>query len=297
LVYVGVYLTIILCLIYTTLRSPEKNDRVLSSILIVYFALHLLELQTAFDTSISYFMVAIMVALSVTLFHRTITHTKGKEPLFVLNSTTKYSVLGATFIFIIWSFFWGWVPSVRANLANGEIRRVGNSAGRLPLYETMFDSPIDKHAFLWRTITDFQRGIGQEPGVLNKPEQVKGLKTEADLFDELYAEYVGSHPDHFRAHLNLADILIYQRLFNVDKLVQAQEVLDKAILLVPKSPQPYWMKAVAYVYMKKFDLAREYAKRGLDLNPAIVQSQNVVQYVEKSEKTFPDIDLFFFRQI
>jgi tetratricopeptide (TPR) repeat protein len=83
----------------------------------------------------------------------------------------------------------------------------------------------------------------------------------------------------------------------VDRLAEAQEVLDKAIELVPQSPQPYWMKAVAYIYMKKFDLAREYAQKGLALNPKIVQSQKIVEYVEKSIKNFPNIDLYFFRQI
>ena len=57
------------------------------------------------------------------------------------------------------------------------------------------------------------------------------------------------------------------------------------------------MKAVAYIYMRKFDLAREYAREGLALNPEIKQSQEIVEYVERSAKTFPEIDLFFFRQI
>ncbi|MDQ5893110.1 MAG: hypothetical protein QG640_121, partial [Patescibacteria group bacterium] len=64
-----------------------------------------------------------------------------------------------------------------------------------------------------------------------------------------------------------------------------------------QAPQPYWMKAVAYIYMKKFDLAREYAQKGLELNPLVKQSQNVVSYVEKSIKSFPEIDLYFFKQI
>ena len=117
------------------------------------------------------------------------------------------------------------------------------------------------------------------------------------IFENGFRDYIKDNPNNFRAHLNLADILIYQMLFEVDKLAEAQEVLDTAIELVPQSPQPYWMKTVAYVYMQKFALAREYAKKGLELNPKIVQSQEIVKYVEDSIKTFPEIDLFFFRQI
>ena len=49
--------------------------------------------------------------------------------------------------------------------------------------------------------------------------------------------------------------------------------------------------------MKKFDLAREYAKKGIELNPKIKQSQLISDYVEKSIKDFPNIDLYFFKQI
>ncbi len=295
--YLTIYVVVILCLIYAALKSSNKNDRALASILIVYFSFHLLELQTAFDTSISYTIVALMISLAAVVFHRTYQYTSGKQNSIIFKPSIKYVLISVSGIFVFWSFFWGWIPFVRAQLANGSIRKVGNSEARIPFYKIMFNSPVDEHSFLWRTVTDFQRGIGQNPNVLDNSEKIKGLKKESEIFAQEYRNYVKSHPDHFRAHLNLADILIYQRLFGVDNLKEAQNVLDEAINLVPESPQPYWMKAVAYVYMRKFDLAREYAQRGLELNPKIVQSKNVVNYVEKSIKTFPSIDLFFFRQI
>jgi hypothetical protein len=57
------------------------------------------------------------------------------------------------------------------------------------------------------------------------------------------------------------------------------------------------MKSVAYLYQRKFDLAREWAKRGYDLNPNIEQSKKIVDYIERSIKTFPEIDFYTFGQI
>jgi O-antigen ligase len=297
-IYIGGFITVILCLIYSALRSLDKKDRVLASVLIVYFSLHLLELQTAFDTSISYVMLAIMLALAASVYHRTLAQVKGEEPLWTLRSRATRIVLACVMlVFFVWSFFWGLVPLVRAQITNGTIRTVGNSERRLPLYQTLFASPVDKHAFLWRTITDFQRGIGQNPEVLTKPERVKGLKAEAELFTKLYGEYVETHPTHYRAHLNLADILIYQRLFGINRLEEAQKVLDDAIGLVPQAPQAYWMKAVAYLYMGKFASASEYAQKALNLNPKIKQSQDITEYIERSIRTFPEVDLYFFKYI
>jgi hypothetical protein len=57
------------------------------------------------------------------------------------------------------------------------------------------------------------------------------------------------------------------------------------------------MKSVAYLYAKKFDLAKEYAKKAYDLNPNVGESSRIVEYIDKSIKTFPEIDLYQFKQI
>jgi len=294
--YFFVYVVVILALIYTALNAAVKRDRIFATVLIVYFTLHIAELQTAFDTSISYPMLAFMFVSAGVLYHRT--RAQAKSGLaFALPRAARYGVGAILFIFFSWSLIAGALPLTGAQIANGEIRTVGSAEKRIPLYPPLFGSPVDVQAFLWRTATDFQRGIAQNPKVLEDPEKVDGLKKEIVIFENGYREYLKHNPSNFRAHLNLADVLIYQRLFEVDKLTEAQAVLDMAIALVPQSPQPYWMKAVAYVYMRKFDLAREAAQKGLALNPKIKQSQEVMKYVEDSIKTFPEIDLFFFRQI
>ena len=296
LAYFAVYLVVILALIYTALHAVEKRDRIFAAILIVYFTLHIAELQTAFDTSISYPMLAFMFVSAAVLYHRA---RASKKPNFALElpPMARYA-LGIVLIgFFSWSLTFGALPFARAQIVNGAIRKVGSAEKRMPLYPALFGSPVDQQEFLWRTVTDFERGIGSDPSVLEDPKTVENLKKELVMFEEAYADYVRRNPTNFRAHLNLADVLIYQRLFEVNKLNEAQRVLDEAIKLVPQSPQPYWMKAVGYLYMRKFDLAREYAKKGLDLNPKVVQSQAVVQYIDDSIKTFPEIDLFFFKQI
>jgi len=295
--YILVYLVIILSLIYVVLNSKNKEDRVFASILMLYFPLHFVELQTAFDTTISYPLIAFMVVSVNVLFNRTQVDNGEIKTKWVAPATLKLSLAVLFAVFFLWSLFVGIIPFVRTQLANGYIRTVGSAGGRIPYYPVLFASPVDVHAFLWRTSTDFQRGIASNPKVLEDPQKVAKLKEEIVIFENGYRDYIKNNPNNFRARLNLADILIYQRLFNVDKLAEAQTVLDGAIKLVPQSPQPFWMKAVAYVYMGKFDLARESAKKGLALNPKVKQSQAIIKYVEGSRKTFPDIGLYFFQQI
>ncbi len=295
--YILVYIIVIFSLLYSALNSSDNTDRLFASILIVYFSMHFLELQTAFDTTVSYPLLAFMFVAAIVILGRTMASIKGKDSQFIVNSKIKYLISGVLIVFFSWSLLVGWFPILNAEITNGYIRKIGSPEKRIPSYKTLFGSPMDTHSFLWRTVTDFQRGIAQNPDILNDPQKVKLLKNELSIFEDSYKTYIKNNPNNFRARLGLADVLIYQRLFEEDKLKEAQEVLDAASALVPQSPQPYWMKAVGYIYMKKFDLARQYAKSGLALNPKIKESQKVVSYVEKSIKDFPDIDLFFFTQI
>lgn len=294
--YLLIYLSIGLCMLYVVLRSKLRDDVVLAALLLVYFVMHLLELQTAFDTSVSFVMVAAMIALAIDVFHRTVKDVNNVNYEINVEGILRYG--GATLIigFFVWTFFVGFVPFVRTQNANGYIRTVGNSEKRLAVYDTLFGSEIDMSAFLWRTSADLQRGIGQDPSILDNPKAVANLNNEFTYLEKKYREYLIKNPYDYRSHLNLADILIYVRLFENDKLEDAQSVLDEAIRLVPQSPQAYWMKSVAYIYERKFDLAREWAAKGLAVNPKVKESQNIVRYVEESIKTFPDIDLYFFKQ-
>lgn len=296
--YLAIYLTIILCLIYSSLNSKDKIDRVFSSILIVYFTLHLLELQTAFDTTVSYPIIAFMVASAIILFSRARKDAGGKDEILVINNNLSRYIIGSMTVVVgLWLVIYALYPFYSVQRANVYIREVGSAEKRIDIYPQLFSSPIDGHAFLWRIAVDFQKGVAENPRILNDPNQVSYLKQELQIIEDEYKKYINKNPYHFRAYLNLADVLIYQRLFDVDKLEEAQLVLDKAIEIVPQSPQSYWMKAVAYVYMGKFESAREYANKGVELNPDIKLSHSIVEYVEKSIKNFPDLDLYFFQQI
>lgn len=296
ILYLFVFLWVSGAMLYSALNAREREDRLLAAMLLVYFPLHLAELQTAFDTSISYPMLGLMFVLAGVVFNRA-WYELDEDGMLPLRPTVAYIAATVVAALCLWSLLAGAIPFIRSQIANGDIRTAGSAEKRLPLYPTLFSAPVDVQAFLWRTSTDFQRGIGENPKHLEDPKRVEGYKKELVVFENGYRDYLKENPTHFRAHLNLADILIYQKLFDVDKLKEAQEVLDKAIVLVPQSPQPYWMKAVAYVYMRQFDLAREYAAKGLELNPQVIESQKVVKYVEDSIRTFPEINLFFFRQI
>lgn len=287
--YLLVFFTIIGSMLYVIFRSKEKGDQTLAVFVIVYMIGHLMELQTAFDTTISYVPLVLVAAGAAILFDRT----RGREP-FVVPAWAQY-VKGVALIGVFGAlFFVGTLPILRSQIANGAVRVVGSSERRLPLYDTLFSSPIDTAGLVNRTTTDLKRGISLSPQLLEQPERLAGFKQETDRFIKEYETYLADHPEDFRARLDLAEAYVYETLFGADNLAKAHEEADKLIALQPNIPQAYWVHAIAYLYQRKFPEARTWAKKGLDLNPAIEESKHVVEYIDRSIKTFPEIGLFNF---
>ncbi len=296
-VYMIVYLILIGSLIYVIFYSKERSDSVLAVALLVYFVGHLAELQTAFDTTITYFALTCFAAMTGILFAKTRAARVKKESTVVSPWPVQVTAAGVMVMFALGMFSIGTIPIMKVEKANGAIRRVGSSEKRIPLYETLLSSPIDNGEFLWTTSNDIQRGISLDPKMIEDPKQREGIKKELDVIVSAYERYLEESPNDYRAILNLADIYIYQRLFEVDNLEKAHRVLDEAVALVPQSPQAYWMKSVAYLYQAKFSLAKEWAQKAYDINPGIEESARLVEYINKSVPSFPVITLYSFRKI
>lgn len=294
--YFALYLVIFLSLLYVLLKTKYREDGVLASVLITYFFVHLLELQTAFDTTISAVMFALMVALSVYVLNKTVSES-GKDNSFQVGKIGKYVLGGVLVCYFSWSLLFGLLPFWGVQNVNGDIRTVGSAEKRIPLYEKLFHTKVDKAGVLWKTSTSFQKGIALDAKILENPQKANFLLEELGVITKGYEEYIADNPDNFRTHLNLADMYIYHMLFGVDRLDQADSVLDKAIQISGKHPQPYWMKAVISLYRRDFAKAREYVQKAKDMNADVVETQRLEKYIEESIKTFPEIELYFFNQI
>lgn len=292
--YLVVYLIAFLCLIFVVLKSTQRSEKLLAVFLIVYFLGHILELQTAFDTTVSYVPLIIFICITAILFNNT--KNNYSNNIVLSDRLSRIFTLGL----VVWSlvfFIMATLPIMKSEGVNGAIRRVGSSEKRVALYPKLFDSPIDLPTFLWTTSNDIQRGVSFDPSVLERPEDKNALSEEVFVIIDAYESYIKDNPDNARLLLNLADFYIYQRLFEVDNLDNAHLVLDRVIELMPESPQPYWMKSVAYLYQGRFQDAKEMSEKAYLINPNIEESLRLKEYINKSIKNFPEIGLYSFRQI
>lgn len=297
ILYFSLYLILFITLMYVLLKTRNRDSAILASVLVTYFFIHLLELQTAFDTTISYAMLALMVALSVYVYNNTRNESNSSSSLIPISTTGKYVLVSIFSIYFGWSLFFGVFPYWGVQELNGEIRSAGSPEKRLSLYEGVFNTNVDPQGILWRMSTDFQKGISRNSSVLEDEKKKSFLLEELKIITKNYESFLIDNPGNLRAHLNVSDLYIYHMLFGVDKLNEADIILDQALSINNDHPQPYWMKAVISLYRRDFAKAREYVEKAKSMNSEVVETKRLEKYIESSIQTFPEIELYFFNQI
>lgn len=253
--------------------------------------LHLLEIQTAFDSVVSYIILGIIFIL----IHGYYTQAGFKHSIRI----HKYIIVGLGIIMIGGAGF-GIVKNIQimhANNLNGIVREGGSSDKRMKIYPGLLGAPVDKSSFIWRTMTDLERGVLNKPDVLEKPAQVAGLVKEFDYFGNEYTKYLDQHPDDFRALLNTADTYLFMRLFQENRLDDALVYIDRAEQLVPQHPMPEIMRVVIAVYQNKFKEAYQHIEKAKSLDPENPYTLQTEEWLKKQEKTFPEVDFRFMQYL
>lgn len=249
--------------------------------------LHLVEIQTAFDTVISYIVLGLIMAL----IHGYYVQAGFKHVVRI----HKFLWIGLGILIIGFGIYGSTkvIHIMHINNVNGLLRSAGSTEKRLVLYPKLFSSPMDTGALLWRTVTDLQRGILNKPSVLEDQNQVAGFVKEFDYLGSEYKKYLENHPNDFRAILNTADVYLFMRLLQEDRLSEVFEYTERANQLVPQHPMPMIMKTVVAVYQNKFKDAYRYLEQAKLIDPTNPYTLKTEEWLRKQEKTFPELDFRF----
>lgn len=98
--YILVFIILGLSLLYVIFNSKNENNRKLAVLLLVYFGAHLVELQTSFDTSISYIIFVVMIALAISIYRDTLEE-KGLKFEYDIGKKVSYLEISDLFVHII----------------------------------------------------------------------------------------------------------------------------------------------------------------------------------------------------
>lgn len=276
-------LTLVYLVVIYRARKREQIGEMESVLLYAVVPLHLLQMQTGFDTIATYALLTLLLSYALSL-EKNGAQKSGLSPVWGK---------GVAVAFILFALFSLKVPFLE------ELTR------QSALLETMTSrTAVDQKLAIERSLTrpssfeslrisyaSFVRGslasIAEEPS----PQKVKLTLEFMDIYAKKFEEFISAQPESYRARINYAYLLLLQTALGNNQLEKAEVQIAEAYKLSPEHPLTYLMDSVAHLYAGDVSEADRLMEEAMAINPDIEVIQQGSAWLETQKKTFPSISV------
>jgi len=217
----------------------KRRDFVVPIIIIV-LATHFIQIQTAFNTAISLFMIAVFLAYLVSFSPKKVSYE-------VSPSTGGVILAGGLIVLAVMLMFFAIIPA-RQNRLVITAMASGNFDQRVELYEELSTMRGNAPKMILSVTEKFINALFDSLDEFNNPAAMEGLKIEFTRILDMHEAQIDKHGDNFRFLINYANMIHISRLFGVDRMDRAGELLSSAKELSTSYPQVYWLSALQAHY-------------------------------------------------
>lgn len=245
---------------------------------------HLLQMQTGFDTIGSYTLLAGMGGYALWLEHRIVQDTKEK------NGKGGLQEKGIAALLVVGVL-------VSAFLALGEYNRqvalplTFRSTTALEQQKYMEQSleRVSSFESLRLSSGSFIKGSLAVIAEKSTPERTARILEFTHLYETYYTTYLEKQPQHYRARMNYAYLLLIMTTLGENRVEDAKEIITESYELSPGNPLTYVLDALAELYRGNLAESDRLIAEALAINPDIEFTQEAATYFKQQKKLFPNI--------
>ncbi len=249
---------------------------------------HLVQNQTAFDTTVTYALLACIGGYLLWLEYH-VTKNEGKIYSVPPNVSRGIAVLLIVLAFVSAKFVLfdalarqnALFATFTASTGTEQLALIPKSLSYVADFETL---RLSSESFIKGFLV--QLGSGKMTQA-----SFNGAKQLMNEYEKQYELFLTRNPDYYRARIDYAYLLFIKTTVGEGGLDKAKAILKDTYALSPNNPITYNMDALAYMYGGDFKTAREKADASLALNPEVKFSQIVRSYIDKQAQTFPEITI------
>ncbi len=241
---------------YSFKHYRDTRDISLPLVLLL-LVLHLIQIQTSFNTTTSLFMIFILFAY-VSSF--------SKEDIsYSISDRTKLITLSAGVVLITGAMiFTAIIPAKHSRELVGALVSA-NFEKRMNMYKSsysIYGYPAD---YVYFVTERFTNALLENPAEFDNDEARKGIAVEYNAMIDLYEAHYNQYRDNLRYNMNYAHTIFIARLFGVDRLDRAGALIARAQELSTRIPQVFWLASLHAKYTGNEELAFEEADRAIAL--------------------------------
>lgn len=285
---VGTVAFVLLTLVFmSTVYRARKRDHIKDTeALILYMVIpaHLLQTLTGFDTIGSYALLAVMGGYALWLENKIVS---GKPQRTTSGRTLEKVVAGVLVVAVI----------VSVLLTLGEYDR----QAALPL-TFKGKSAIEQQGYMEQSLarTSSFESLRLSSGSFIKgslaviaekatEERTARILEFCRLYETHYQEYLAAQPNHYRARMNYAYLLLIMTTLGENRIEDAKQVINESYALSPGNPLTYVLGALAALYSGDLKESDRLMAEALAINPDIPFTIEAAAYFKEQKKLFPNL--------
>lgn len=261
-------------------RKRELIGDAETALLIALVPAHLLQLQTGFDTIGSYVLLAVVGGYVLWLERHTVTEVALSQfaRKAVVSVLVVAALASALLMLTEYSRQAALLETFRARSVADQQRNMELSLSRVSSFESL---RLSSASFLKGAQTLLAEGTTSDG-----QEKILGM---AHRYEEQYVRFLAVQPDHYRAHLNYAYLLLVMTTLGEDRVSDAKFHIERAHELSPGHPLTYVLDALAELYRGDLAESRRLMDEAKNINPDIEFVAEARTYFERQWMAFPDI--------
>jgi len=230
-------------------------------LVLLLLVLHLIQIQTSFNINTSLFMIFILFAYVSSFSPENISYS--------VSPRTKSITLWAGVILIAGAMiFTAIIPAKHSRELVGALTSASFEK-RMNMYKSshsIYGYPADYAYFITERFTNAWL---ENPAIFDNPTARAGIATEYNAMIDLYEAHYNQYRDNLRYNMNYANNIFIARLFGVNRLDRAGELIARAQELSTRIPQVFWLASLHAKYTGNEELAFKEADKAIALCEAV----------------------------
>ena len=230
-------------------------------LVLLLLILHLIQIQTSFNITTSLFMIFILFAYVSSFSREDISYSVPYRTRSIILWVGAVLIIGAMIFTAI-------IPAKHSRELVGALTSA-NFEKRMNMYKSshsIYGYPADYAYFVTERFTNAWL---ENPAIFDNPTAREGIATEYNAMIDLYEAHYNQYRDNLRYNMNYANNIFIARLFGVDHLDRAGELIARAQELSTRIPQVFWLASLHAKYTGNEELAFEEALKAIALCEAV----------------------------
>jgi hypothetical protein len=257
-------------------KQYRRDGDFSTPIVMLLFVLHFIQIQTSFNTTTSLFMLFMLFAYISSLSLENISYNISRRTsTIILSVGSTIMIAGMIFAVII---------PVAHSYRQIDALTSGNFEKRMNLYESarsIYGYPAES---VYTITKQYMNALRREPELFNNKKAIPGIAIEFNKMLDLFESHYEQYDDNLRYHLNYVNMIYIARIFGVDRLDRAGELIARAKELSISVPQVFWLSAL-------------HAKYTGDENLAMVEIEKAIELFESVRGKFDESQLGKFHSV